>query len=240
MATVSRTVLVIFIGVIVYCIFSVSYLAIFDSTLLQNFVGRYTGDQPLAVIIQQDPDTNPSTLSTNTSSSASWTTKHSENLSMTQSESYRLNYHLFNLSSIDRSAIDITEWTNPSVVTPFTIVVGYCCEIANKFNCILPKYVLILSMAIWNDSKYNLYFQRCLQSGFPPNHLREKQITIRDRRDTELNGNNTKQWVVMDGAGIWFQPDMYLCQVYSLSYVLSFLFSCHHDAFILISSQVKI
>eukprot|EP01083_Nonionella_stella_P176743 619226_1 len=131
------------------------------------------------------------------------------------SESYALNMALYSLSSIQRTAIRSSQWTNPSVITPSTIIIGFCCELPGSSNCDLQEFVLVLSMAIWNHSRHNIYFQKCLKNGLTPQHPKSQQVTIKQRRDPLLNNNNTKQWIVpKNKEDMWFQPDMYLCQGY--------------------------
>eukprot|EP01083_Nonionella_stella_P109382 318893_1 len=66
------------------------------------------------------------------------------------SESYALNMALYSLSSIQRTAIRSAKWTNPSVITPSTIIIGFYCELPGNFNCDMQEFVLVLSMDSYN------------------------------------------------------------------------------------------
>ena len=175
---------------------------IFESEYYYGVLDRINSQhQPTIHLLANDPD-NPNISTT---------------VDPNTSPSYQLNIDLFKLSSIERTKIHPSEWKNPSIITSSTFVIGYCCAMnANDFKCKIPQWTLLFGMAMWNKPNQNIYFQKCKQNGLPPdNHFEKGTVTIKQRRDTELNDNNSKTWTINDTTNpeIWFQPDMYLCQV---------------------------
>lgn len=196
MASLRKThlaIIIILSGICMLC-----YLLLFESSFFNVLKTETDGLQSNIII---------SSLSSSTDIKQPFNASSNNSIS----ESYYLNSHLFRLSSIKRTEIQSSDWTNPSIITSNTVIIGFCCEIPNNFECILQKYVLIFSMALFNASSTNLYFQQCGKNGLAqPSH---SIISIKDRRDILLNANNSKTWSSID-SNQWFQPDMYLCQGY--------------------------
>eukprot|EP01084_Bolivina_argentea_P171773 297603_1 len=196
--TVPKHYLMVIFTLIIFCI--VCYWIIFESTIYDNILSEYKIDHlPTIQFIRNNKNES---------------TQDKIPKYVVYELSHSLNFKLYNLSSIQRTSIKSSDWINPSIITNTTIIIGYCCETQHNFDCILPKFVLILSMAIWIKPTQNIYFQKCHRNGLPPSHLQNNIITIKQRRNYKLNNNGTKQWILHNNNKLWFQPDIYLCQGY--------------------------